>query len=171
MGERPLWAPWRLEYVTAPKPGECVFCAAARGAERERVVDRGARCYTMMNAFPYASGHVMVAPERHVPDIEALERDEALELMLLAQRATAGLRELMSPDGFNLGLNLGEVAGAGFAGHVHLHVVPRWEGDTSFMPVIADTNVIPQALADTASALRAVLARRGPPPERATGGA
>jgi ATP adenylyltransferase len=167
VGERPLWAPWRLEYVTAPKDGECIFCAAARGEEEgERVLARGERCFAILNAFPYASGHLMIAPYRHVGDIEALEEEEMLELMRMAQRGAMALREVMAPDGFNVGLNLGKVAGAGFADHLHLHVVPRWEGDTSFMPVIGHTNVVPQALADTARLLRDALGSGpdAPPP-------
>jgi ATP adenylyltransferase len=161
MGERPLWAPWRIEYITGPKAGECIFCAAASGGDgaASHVVDRGDRCFTMLNAFPYAAGHVMVAPYRHVGDLDALEDDELLEIMRLARRAVAALRDVMAPDGFNAGLNLGEVAGAGYAAHLHLHVVPRWGGDTNFMPVTADTRVLSQALDATYEALVAALGR------------
>ena len=162
MSDRPLWAPWRVEYVTRPKTGACVFCAAAAAAEGgeddELVVERGELCFTMLNAFPYAAGHVMVSPYRHVGELEELTEDETSELMRLATSAIGALRGVMNPAGFNVGLNLGRVAGAGFADHLHLHVVPRWEGDTSFMPVIGDTRVISQALADTATALRSALA-------------
>jgi ATP adenylyltransferase len=148
MAERPLWAPWRIEYITGPKDERCIFCAGAspdaEGAER--VIERGDRCFTMLNAFPYAPGHVMVAPLRHVAELDGLADDELLEMMQLARRAISALRTAMSPDGFNVGLNLGTVAGAGIADHLHLHVVPRWQGDTNFMPVLADTHVIPQAL-------------------------
>lgn len=161
MDDRPLWAPWRIEYVTRPKTGECVFCAAAAatpGDEHDRlVIERGEHCFTMLNAFPYASGHVLVSPYRHVGELEELDEGELDELMRLTITAKGAQREVMSPDGFNVGLNLGRVAGAGFADHLHVHVVPRWEGDTSFMPVIAGTRVISQALDDTAEALRAVL--------------
>jgi ATP adenylyltransferase len=150
MSERPLWAPWRIEYITRPKEGECIFCAAATGDdERELVVERGARCFTLLNSYPYASGHVMVAPFRHVAGLEDLDDAELLCLMRLARRAMEGLRAVMSPDGFNSGLNLGAVAGAGVADHVHLHVVPRWAGDTNFMPVLAAVKVIPEHLAAT----------------------
>lgn len=162
MHDRPLWAPWRIEYVTSPKTGECIFCAAAASTGDESahplVLQRGERCFTMLNAFPYASGHVMVSPYRHVGELEQLDEDEVAELMRLATTTIGALRKVMSPDGFNVGLNLGRVAGAGFAEHLHLHVVPRWEGDTSFMPVIAGTRVISQALEDTADALRGALA-------------
>jgi ATP adenylyltransferase len=157
MTDRPLWAPWRAEYVASPKRGECIFCAAAAGREAELVVQRGERCFTMLNAFPYAAGHLMLAPYRHVAQLEELDEQETGELMGLARQALAALREVMSPAGFNLGLNLGEVAGAGFSDHLHLHVVPRWHGDTNFMPVIAGTRVISQALEATAQALRSVL--------------
>ena len=160
MSERPLWAPWRIEYITRPKDGECVFCAAAAGSDaRELVVERGARCFTLLNSFPYASGHVMVAPYRHVAGLDDLGDAELLCLMRLARRAMQGLREVMSPEGFNAGLNLGSVAGAGVTDHVHMHVVPRWQGDTNFMPVLADTHVLPQALDATREALAAALAR------------
>jgi ATP adenylyltransferase len=158
MSERPLWAPWRIEYVAKPKSGGCVFCAAAAGeSDDPLVVARGELCFTMLNAFPYAAGHVMVSPCRHVGALEELTEDEVAELMRLATGALVALRRVMSPAGFNVGLNLGRVAGAGFADHLHLHVVPRWEGDTSFMPVIGDTGVIPQALEATAKSLRAEL--------------
>ena len=160
MSERPLWAPWRIEYITRTKDGECVFCAAAAGSDaRELVVERGAHCFTLLNSYPYASGHLMVAPYRHLAGLEDLDDAELLCLMRLARRAMQALREVMSPDGFNAGLNLGAVAGAGVADHLHMHVVPRWQGDTNFMPVLADTRVLPQALDATREALAAALAR------------
>ncbi len=160
MGERPLWAPWRLEYIIGPKEPSCIFCAAARseGEPGSRVIDRTPNCFTILNAFPYAPGHVMVAPDRHVAGLDELNDAELLETMQLAQRAIAALRTAMNPAGFNVGLNLGTVAGAGIADHLHLHVVPRWEGDTNFMPLIADTHVIPQALDATRDVLVAALA-------------
>jgi ATP adenylyltransferase len=161
MDDRPLWAPWRVEYVRASKSGECIFCAMgaadATDESSRLVVQRGGLCYTMLNAFPYASGHLMVSPYRHVGELEDLSDDEAAELLRLTNRALGGLRQLMQPAGFNVGLNLGEVAGAGFGSHLHLHVVPRWQGDTSFMPLIAGTRVLSQALDDTARELRAAL--------------
>lgn len=160
MAERPLWAPWRIDYITSPKDGECVFCAARGASEHSRlVVDRGSGCFSLLNAFPYSSGHLMVAPDRHVAALEDLDDAELLELMRLCRRATAALGELMSPDGFNVGLNLGADAGAGLAEHLHLHVVPRWRGDNNFMPVISDTRVIPQALQATRDALVERFAR------------
>ncbi len=161
MSERPLWAPWRLDYITGAKPSGCVFCAAAtgEGAEAALVLERGERCFTVLNAFPYTSGHVMVLPYRHVADLLDLEEDEVDELMRLARRCQRALQAVMSPGGFNVGLNIGEAAGAGIAEHLHLHIVPRWAGDTNFMPVLADTHVIPQALEATRDALTAALAR------------
>jgi ATP adenylyltransferase len=163
MDDRPLWAPWRLEYVAGPKSGACIFCAAARDGEgdaegeQEHVIERGVRCFALLNAFPYTSGHLMVAPYRHVGDLTSLEEDELDEIMRMVRRMLEALRRLMHPDGFNIGLNLGESAGAGFKDHLHFHVVPRWSGDTNFMPVIGGARVISQALDATATALRAVL--------------
>ena len=157
MSDRPLWAPWRIEYVTGPKDGDCIFCAAPAGVDPDpahRPIDRGEHCLTILNAYPYAPGHVMVAPFRHVAALEELADDEMLDLMRLTRRAILAIRRAMDPDGFNVGFNLGKIAGAGIADHLHQHVVPRWNGDTNFMPVLADTNVIPQAL----EATRAILA-------------
>lgn len=161
MSERPLWAPWRIEYITGPKDAECVFCAAAQGGgdDAHRVVARSERCFAILNRYPYAPGHVMVAPNRHVAELDQLDDSESLQLMQHARRMVAGLTEAMAPQGFNVGLNLGAVAGAGIADHLHLHVVPRWGGDTNFMPLIANTHVIPQALEATQEALLAALSR------------
>jgi ATP adenylyltransferase len=159
MEGRPLWAPWRIEYIKGPKPDRCIFCAASASADDAQalVVDRGERCLTMLNTFPYAGGHLMVAPHRHVGELEACELDELTELMAVAQRAIRALRAVSYPDGFNVGMNLGTAAGAGFADHLHLHVVPRWEGDTNYMPVLAGTHVVPQALDETRAALARAL--------------
>ncbi len=159
MSQRPLWAPWRIEYIVADKDGGCVFCAAAQGAgEQARwVVDRGERCFTALNAFPYAPGHLLVAPARHIAELEQLDEVESAELFGLARRAVTAVRSAMAPQGFNVGLNLGEVAGAGIADHLHLHVVPRWQGDNNFMPVLADTRVMPQALEAARDALSEAL--------------
>ena len=148
---KPLWAPWRLEYVQAAdeQPG-CVFCVALDGDDEERhVVHRGNSAFVLLNKFPYSSGHLMVAPTRHAGDFGDLTEDEVLEVHALARTGMDALRELYAPDGFNLGWNLGRVAGAGVVDHVHLHVVPRWSGDTSFMPVLADVKVLPEHLVET----------------------
>jgi ATP adenylyltransferase len=157
MTDRPLWAPWRIEYITGPKDGDCIFCAAASATHADPAhepIDRTAHCLTILNAYPYAPGHVMVAPVRHVAALEDLRPEEMLETLQLARRSILAIRRAMTPDGFNVGYNLGKVAGAGIVDHLHLHVVPRWDGDTNFMPLLADTQVIPQALAAT----RAILA-------------
>jgi ATP adenylyltransferase len=160
-GER-LWAPWRMAYVEGERKDEgCIFCLAAEsGDDAARfVLRRGERCLVMLNAFPYNSGHLMVSPHRHVASIEGLDHDELLELMTLTQQALRALRETYAPHGFNLGVNEGEVAGAGFAGHVHLHVVPRWAADSNFMAVTGDTRVLPQSLEDSYARLRERFAR------------
>jgi ATP adenylyltransferase len=147
----PLWAPWRLKYIErADEADGCIFC----NPEEALVVHRGEHAFVLMNRFPYSSGHVMVAPRRHVGDFGELNTDEALEIHRLAAAAIAALRAAYSPDGHNLGGNLGRVAGAGIVDHVHLHVVPRWGGDTNFMPVLADVKVIPEAIAATRARLR-----------------
>jgi len=152
---RQLWAPWRLEYVSAADEDEgCVFCRALEGDDEERlVVRRGERAFVLLNKFPYSSGHLMVAPMRHVGEFGALEPDEVTEIHALAAGGIDALKDTYRPDGFNLGWNLGRVAGAGVVDHVHLHVVPRWSGDTNFMPVLADVKVIPEHLAESRSRL------------------
>jgi ATP adenylyltransferase len=146
-----LWAPWRLEYVQgADGEDGCVFCRALEADdETGLVVHRGARAFVLLNKFPYASGHLMVAPNRHEGEFGELDPEEAAEIHLLASSALDALAETMSPQGFNLGWNLGRIAGAGVVDHVHMHVVPRWAGDTNFMPVLADVKVMPEALEET----------------------
>jgi ATP adenylyltransferase len=163
MTDRPLWAPWRIEYIKAPKDGECVFCAAASADDDAsvHVVARGERCFALLNNYPYASGHVMIASYRHVASLGDLDDGELLELMTLTRRCLRALEEGFGPDGFNVGINLGSTAGAGIADHLHQHVVPRWDGDTNFMPVVGSTRVLPQALSETYSVLRDALARSG----------
>jgi ATP adenylyltransferase len=161
VSEERLWAPWRLDYIKGPKPDECIFCAAAAAPDedaRRYVVARGEHCLVMLNAYPYTNGHVMVSPYRHVPSIEPLAEAEALELMTLTQRSITAIRSAFGPDGFNVGINEGKVAGAGFDDHVHLHVVPRWGGDTNFMPVVGSTRVLPQSLDDSYATLAAAFA-------------
>jgi ATP adenylyltransferase len=155
VAEQRLWAPWRLEYIKGPKPDECIFCSKPAEGDDEAayIVHRGQRCFVILNAFPYNSGHLMVAPYEHVPSLEQLGDDTLLDLSRLTNRSLEALREVYGPDGFNIGINLGGVAGAGIADHVHQHVVPRWAADTNFMPVIADTRVLPQSLDDSWRAL------------------
>jgi ATP adenylyltransferase len=150
MTER-IWAPWRLEYIQSADelPG-CIFCLARDGDDEERlVVHRDREAFVLLNRFPYASGHLMVAPLRHVGDFGELEDEEALEIHRLAASGMAALAETYAPQGYNLGWNLGRIAGAGVVDHVHMHLVPRWAGDTNFMPVLADIRVLPEHLAET----------------------
>lgn len=173
---RQLWAPWRMEYVGggADSRSGCVLCAIAKGdsPQERHVVERATTTLTVLNLYPYSSGHVMVVPYRHVGDLVDLTDDEAAAVIAGAQRAVAALRLALRPDGFNLGINQGRCAGAGIADHVHLHVVPRWEGDTNFMPVLSDVKVLPEHLDRTAERLRhayATLAAGGgtaPDPRR-----
>jgi ATP adenylyltransferase len=148
VADQRLWAPWRLDYIKGPKPDECIFCTAAEAGDdaARYVVARGERCFVILNAFPYNNGHVMVSPYEHLPSIEELGDEALLELMTLTRRSIEAIRAAYEPDGFNLGVNQGKVAGAGFDDHVHLHVVPRWEADTNFMPVIGSTRVLPESL-------------------------
>ena len=155
MSPHPLWAPWRLEYVQhADELDRCIFC----DPEPELLVHDGIHALVVMNKFPYSSGHVLVAPKRHTAEIGALTDDEALEVHRLASRGMDALRHEYLPHGFNLGWNVGRVAGAGIEDHVHLHVVPRWNGDTSFMPVLGDVKVLPEHLLETARRLRTAFA-------------
>jgi ATP adenylyltransferase len=150
-----LWAPWRLEYIAqADEQGECLFCRALAGSDEDGlVVHRGTHAFVLLNRFPYASGHMLVAPVRHVGDFVELEDEEALEVHRLAGQGMGALAEAYGPQGFNLGWNLGRIAGAGVTDHVHLHVVPRWAGDTNFMPVLADVKVLPEHLAESRAKL------------------
>ena len=146
-----MWAPWRLEYIKRAddQPG-CVLCAAAEGDDEELlVVHRGDAAFVLLNKYPYASGHLMVAPRRHVGEYPELTAAEAAEIHALTACSLEVLRDVYAPHGFNLGWNLGRVAGAGILDHVHQHVVPRWGGDTNFMPVLADVKVLPEHLAET----------------------
>jgi ATP adenylyltransferase len=160
-----LHAPWRIDYILAPKspaqPGNAsLFTTIGQSNDdiANHVIARVRTCYALLNTYPYNGGHVMVVPYRQVPDFDTLADDELLELMQLTRRCQAALRQVMRPDGFNIGANLGRVAGAGIVEHLHLHIVPRWTGDANFMAVIAGTSVVPEALTDTAAKLRAALA-------------
>jgi len=155
---KPLWAPWRLEYVQQAGELEgCAFCAEAAGELPEDVsllIHRSGAAFAVLNKYPYSSGHLMIAPVRHVGGLEELTDEEALEIHRLSVTGLKALEVTYDPDGFNLGWNLGHPAGAGIADHVHLHVVPRWSGDTNFMPVLADVKVLPEHLLVTRDRLR-----------------
>ena len=155
-----LWTPWRYRYITtSADPGECVFCAAARNDDDQAslIAYRGAKNFVILNRFPYTSGHLMVVPYSHVADLDDLDGDAASEMMELARECVRHLKELYRPEGLNMGMNLGKSAGAGIAGHLHFHVLPRWTGDTNFMTVVGETRVVPEALQDTWERVRAAF--------------
>lgn len=143
-----LWAPWRLQYVTQEKPGGCIFCdkPLLNDDRHNYIVRRGQTAFVLLNAFPYNNGHLMVAPFAHIPALEELPSETLHEMMDLAQDCARALKSEFGAEGLNLGFNLGACAGAGIKDHVHMHLVPRWPGDTNFMPVVADVRVIPQSL-------------------------
>ena len=156
-----LWTPWRYSYVsTTDRARECVFCVKQREEDRASlVVHRGEHCFVVLNIYPYTSGHVMVVPYAHVDTLEKLPEVAALEMMRLARRMEGVLRRLYAPDGINLGMNVGKAAGAGVAGHIHMHVLPRWVADANFMTTVAETRVLPEMLEVTWERMRAELAR------------
>ncbi|MFW6146945.1 MAG: HIT family protein [Thermodesulfobacteriota bacterium] len=147
-----LWAPWRMEYVAGDnKQGECIFCP---GEDRSRDEERlilfvGQRSMVIMNRFPYINGHLLAAPVRHVSALDALIPEEKLDLITMVEQSVAILTQVMNPEGFNVGLNLGSIAGAGVEDHIHFHVVPRWSGDTNYMTVVGDVRVIPEHIKKT----------------------
>jgi len=161
---RQLWAPWRIEFIRAvDKDDDCFLCRAARdeGEEKEIVLRRAEKSFCIMNRYPYSNGHLLIAPYRHVADLDDLTDAEMLEMMKLLRQAKTALGESVRPHGFNVGLNLGRAAGAGLEAHIHWHIVPRWVGDTNFMPVFGATKVIPQALHELAELLREGWPRNG----------
>lgn len=156
-----LHAPWRIEYILAPKPvlSESLFTRIAQSNDDEAnyVIVRDRTCFALLNTYPYNGGHLMVVPYRQTPDLNGLTDEELADLFKLTRRCQNALIKVMKPDGFNIGINMGKVAGAGIVEHLHVHVVPRWLGDSNFMPVIAGTTVVPQALKELAAQLREVL--------------
>lgn len=159
----PLHAPWRIQYILAPKPApteQSLFTRIAQSNDDEanHVVLRDRTCYAVLNTYPYAGGHLLIVPYKQTAHLADLTDDELCDLMRLTRRCQRVLTKLMKPDGFNIGMNLGKVAGAGIVDHLHLHIVPRWLGDTNFMPVIASTTVLPEALSDLAAKLRLAFA-------------
>lgn len=160
----PLHAPWRIKYILAPKPepaNAALFWEIGQSNDDlgNFVIARDRTCYAILNRYPYTCGHLLVVPYKQTADLNELTEDELSDLMKLVRRCQNALSRTMKPDGFNIGLNLGKVAGAGIADHIHFHIVPRWNGDTNFMPVIGNTTVLPEALAEVASKLRAELVR------------
>jgi ATP adenylyltransferase len=158
-----LWAPWRMEYIGGEQRPGCLFCRVIEDPDDEDsglVVWRPHGAIAILNKFPYNPGHTLVAPQPHVPGLEVLDDERSLDLMRAVRRTLTVLRQALQPDGFNLGANIGSAAGAGIPGHVHVHVVPRWNGDTNFMAVVDDIKVVNEALAQTASKLRAAFAEK-----------
>jgi ATP adenylyltransferase len=154
-----LWAPWRFDYIAIEQPQGCIFCVKSQATEDEKnhILWRGEKVFMLLNTFPYNTGHLMVAPYRHTGDALELSPEEGLELFHGVKLGVSALKEVFKPQGFNIGSNVGQVAGAGFADHLHVHVVPRWSGDTNFMAVLNDTRVVPQALATTYEKLKEAL--------------
>jgi ATP adenylyltransferase len=148
---RPLWAPWRIDYIRSEKSGNCFLCAIIEeDHDRDNLLlYRGETCMVLLNRYPYSSGHLMVAPYRHIAMLNNLTNEEALEIHQLTTHAISVLRETIDPEGFNVGINLGLPAGAGLKDHLHQHIVPRWTGDTNFMPVLGGPRIIPEALTAT----------------------
>lgn len=154
-----IWAGWRMKYVAGEKPHKCVFCETVRADDdaANRVLCRGNRTALVLNLYPYTNGHLLVVPYVHVGDLVDLDEETLAEMMRMTAKGVRVIRAAMSPDGFNVGLNLGRAAGAGIEDHVHIHIVPRWHGDTNFMPVLGDVRVIPEWLDDTYQKLLAAL--------------
>ncbi len=158
-----LWTPWRYAYVsTAEKARDCVFCDAAKAGNDEKalIVYRGQHCFVILNAYPYTPGHVMIVPYAHLDELQKLPLEAANEMMALSQRMEHVLRELYHPDGINLGMNIGKAAGAGIAGHIHMHVLPRWVADANFVSVVCETRILPETLDVTWKRMTAALQKQ-----------
>jgi ATP adenylyltransferase len=156
-----LWSPWRLKYVAGASSGDvpCIFCEASAPRPHDLVLIRGRFCYAILNLYPYNNGHLMVAPSRHVASFATTTRDERDELMRLTRHAEMALTEAYTPQGINIGVNIGRPAGAGVLDHLHVHLVPRWNGDTNFMTIVGNTRVLPEELSQTAARLRPIFTR------------
>ncbi len=158
-----LWTPWRYAYVsgTQKSPG-CVFCDAVNAGDdaKTRIVYRGTGCFVILNTFPYTPGHVMIVPYAHLDELQKLPVEAANEMISLSQRMETVLRELYRPDGINLGMNIGKAAGAGIAGHIHMHVLPRWVADANFLSVVGETRILPETLEETWKRMTKALSAR-----------
>lgn len=156
-----LWAPWRIEYILGPKPEECIFCALpSEDRDREHLIlHRGKMNFIIMNRFPYNAGHIMIVPYFHTSNFDGLDAATLSEMMLLTRASTDCLSEVMRPEGFNTGLNIGQAAGAGIREHLHMHVVPRWVGDSNFMAVMEEVRVVPEHLLATYDKLRKAIGK------------
>jgi ATP adenylyltransferase len=149
-----MWTPWRMKFITGKKPKGCIFCKVLKSKKNNQVLFRGTNAFVILNIYPYSNGHLMVVTNRHIGSLDRLTSDEILELGKLTKLCTNVLSKAVVPEGFNIGLNVGKVAGAGIPGHIHVHIVPRWTGDTNFMPVISETKIIPEALDETYKKLK-----------------
>lgn len=157
-----MYSPWRSKYIASfseQSSGECILCKAFQENDDDKnlIVTRGIHCYVIMNLYPYNNGHLMVVPFRHIGNLDSLSNEESLEIFDLLKRMTVSLTEIMKPDGFNIGSNVGRSAGAGIDDHIHFHIVPRWNGDTNFMPVLADTKLISEDIKETLFRLRKAI--------------
>lgn len=154
-----LWAPWRMKYIFENKTGDCIFCEKpAQKKDKENfILDRSSHSFSILNIYPYNNGHIMIVPYRHLGSFEDLSNEELLDISVSIRKWVSVIRKCMNPAGFNLGVNIGEVSGAGIADHVHAHIVPRWNADTNFMPVVADTKVLPQSLNEVYALLSEAL--------------
>ncbi|UCE23599.1 MAG: HIT domain-containing protein [Candidatus Zixiibacteriota bacterium] len=161
MDDKILWAPWRAKFILAEKEKGCIFCRRLKMKDsvKNLVLYRADKTFIILNKFPYNSGHTMIVPKRHVAQIEKLSDEEAHEFFALTQKTVAAIKKVLKPSSLNLGMNLGRISGAGIPGHVHMHVVPRWHGDTNFMPVIGKTSVVSVPLEPIYKALKKELAR------------
>ena len=154
---RPIWAPWRIDFIRSEKEGVCFLCIDRENDTKDEanlILNRGKENFVILNRYPYNSGHLMISPYRHIADIAEMTLPERHEMMDLTVMAKKILYSVLKPDGFNVGFNLGSAAGAGVADHIHMHIVPRWNGDTNFMPVLADTHVVPETLQKTLKLLK-----------------
>jgi len=155
-----LWAPWRINYIRAKKTKKCLFCQSQKPGSAKFVIFKTRDAFALLNIFPYNNGHIMVAPTRHVKDISYLKETEIINLIRAMNRAKALLVKVLRPQGYNIGMNISAVAGAGIIGHAHIHIVPRWRGDTNFMPVINNTKVISQSLKELYQQLKNAQKKR-----------
>jgi ATP adenylyltransferase len=151
-----LWAPWRSKYIYLRKSARCIFCGAKneKDCRKRHIVEKSAHSFAMLNLYPYNNGHVMVAPYRHVDSLEKLSDAQIMDLMRLVNRIKLRIDKKMKPHGYNIGVNVGKIAGAGFAGHLHIHIVPRWKGDTNFIPVVSGVKIVSESLDAMYTALK-----------------
>lgn len=154
MNTHKLWAPWRINYIRNCEQKKCIFCESAKNIRKNFVIFKTPHSIAMLNIFPYNNGHVMISPLRHVKELGLLRKTEMLDLFSTLTKAKSLLQKILKPDGFNIGINIGKSAGAGIIGHLHIHIVPRWTGDTNFMPVLYGTKIISQSLAELYKQLR-----------------